>query len=251
MKRRLLPLCIGLLLTLTPGVVRAEVSVQLDAQGRVRRVVYVTRGSGPDAVIWGQMRGRIPLDVMLNPLGDTFGDLAPSISVNPVTGMPMVVWPQNVGNQKRLVYSTFVNKAWTAPVQIVRPDLMGSDQIEPRLVMDRKGVPYLFFTEAASPARILFLTMARGRWTRPLLVSDAEVDSRTPAVSLEDSDLRLSFATPKGSVVEMLSPGLLVESATSLMDSPIPPGAIPRPQPTNPNAPPTSGSGSDLLKNHR
>jgi hypothetical protein len=250
MNRRLLSLCVGLAVTVLPGIVRAEVSVQLDQQGRIKRVVYLTRGSGPNAVIWGQVRGRLPLEVMLNPIGDNLGDLAPAIAINPKTGVPMVVWPQNVGNQKRLVYSTWANDGWTAPLPIVRPDLLGSDQIEPRLVLDSEGVPYLFFTEAARPSRILFLTMSRGVWTPPVLVSEADVDSRRPAASLQDSGLRLSYSTPTGTVERVLSPGALIESATSLMDSPIPPGAIPKSQPPAPPGP-APGPGDDPIKYRR
>lgn len=250
MNRRLLSMCVGLVLVLLPAAARAEVSVLLDQQGRVKRVVYATRGSGSGAVIWGQVRGRLSLELMLNPLGDTFGDLAPSIAVDPTTGSPLVVWPHNVGNQKRLVYSTFANGAWTPPVSIVHPDLMGSDQIEPRLLVGTDGVPYLFFTEVARPARILFLTMSRGVWTPPILVSDADVDSRSPAASLLETGLRLTYATPAGPVARVLSPSLLVEGATSLMDSPIPPGVVPKSQP--PASPPGSDPGSgDLLKNRR
>ncbi|HYV85938.1 MAG TPA: LEPR-XLL domain-containing protein [Patescibacteria group bacterium] len=247
MNRRL-SLCLGLVLILLPAAVRAEVSVQLDQQGRVKRVVYLTRGSGAGAVIWGQVRGRLPLEVMLNPLGDNLGDQPPAIAVNPKTGAPMVVWPQNVGNQMRLVYSTFADKAWTPPVPIVRPDLVGSDQIEPRLLLDADGVPYLFFTEAAHPARILFLTMSRGTWTPPVLVSDAQIDSRRPAASLVESGMRLTYSTPAGAVEQVLSTTMLLESATSLMDSPIPPGAVPKP--TQPTVPPTNDPG-DLTKYRR
>jgi hypothetical protein len=250
MNRRVLSLCAGLVLVLIPAVTRAEVSVQLDQQGRVKRIVYLTRGSGAGSVIWGQVRGRLPLEIMLNPLGDNLGDLAPAIAVNPMTGAPLVVWPQNVGNQKRLVYSTFANRAWTPPVSIVRPDLMGSDQIEPRLLIGSDGVPFLFFTELARPARILFLTMSRGVWTPPVLVSDADVDSRRPAASLLSTDLRLTYATPAGNVERVMSTTLLIEGATSLMDSPIPPGMIPRTQPP-PAVPPSNGPGGDMTKNRR
>jgi hypothetical protein len=249
MNRRLLSLCVGLVLVLLPVLVRAEVSVQLDQHGGVKRVVYLTRGSGAGAVIWGQVRGRLPLEVMLNPLGDNLGDLPPAIAVNPKTGAPVVVWSQNVGNQKRLVWSTFANRAWTPPVPIVRPDLMGSDQIEPRLLVDAEGVPYLFFTEASRPARILFMTMSRGVWTPPVLVSDAEVDSRRPAAALLESGMRLTYSTPAGTVEQVLSTTMLVESATNLMDSPIPPGAIPKTQP--PAVPPGNEPGGDMTKYRR
>src|SRR5437867_12895120 len=112
MNRRLLSLCVGLVLFLLPAAARAEVSVQLDQQGRVKRIVYLTRGSGAGAEIWGQVRGRLPLEVMLNPLGYNLGDLAPAIALNPPTGAPMVLCPQNVRHHSRRVYSSFPNRTW-------------------------------------------------------------------------------------------------------------------------------------------
>jgi hypothetical protein len=248
MNRRSLSLSAGLLLMLIPAMARAEVSVQLDQQGRLKRVLYLTRGNGASAVVWGQVRARLPLDMMLNPLGDNLGDLPPAIATNPATGNPWVVWPQNVGNQKRLAFSAWDGKGWTAPVQIARPDLLGSDQVEPRLLFDKAGIPYLIFTEAASPARVMFMTLSHGVWTPALSLSEKLVDSRHPAAALQGSDLKLTFATPSGSVQQVVSTAVLMESATSLMDSPIPPGALPKP-------PDAGGSGSEppadvMIKHH-
>jgi hypothetical protein len=92
--------------------------------------------------------------------------------------------------------------------------------------------------------------MSRGVWTPPVLVSDADVDSRRPAASLLSTDLRLTYATPAGNVERVMSTTLLIEGATSLMDSPIPPGMIPRTQPP-PAVPPSNGPGGDMTKNRR
>jgi len=236
------------LLMLLPVMVQAEVSVQLDRQGRIRRVNVLTRESPARQVIWGQVRGRQPLQVLLNPLGDTYGDLAPVVTKHPATGHPWVVWPRNEGNQKRIVLSFWDGKSWTAPARIAPADLMGYDQLNPRLVFDAAGVPLLVYTEAAPDSRVLFATLARGVWTPPLLLSDRQVDSRTPSSVLQGSDLVVSYETPAGRVTRMLPTSYLVESAVNLMDSPIPPGA----QPTPPELP--GGGGEDPgepFVNHR
>jgi hypothetical protein len=186
--------------------------------------------------------------MMLNPLGDNLGDLPPSIAINPKSGNPWVVWSRNVGNQKRLAFSTWDGKGWTAPVLIAKPDLLGSDQVEPRLLFDTASVPYLLFTEAASPARVMFMTVSGGVWTPALGLSEKTVDSRHPTAALQGSDLKVTFATPSGSVQQVVPTATLMESATSLMDSPIPPGALPKP-------PDAGGSGSEppsdvLIKRH-
>jgi hypothetical protein len=234
MSRRGFLLSAGLLLVLLPAAARAEVSVLVDAKGRVKRVVYVTRDTGRSAVVWKQVRPRVPFESLLNPLGDTTGDLPPSIAIHPQTGRPWVVWPRNEGNQKRLVYSTWDGKAWTLPQRVAAPDIMGWDQIEPRLLFDPAGTPYLVFTEAARNGRILFSTVARGVWTPTLPLSDGTIDSRSPGAAVLGDDLKVTWSTPTGVVTKTLPTTALVERATSLMDSPIPPGSNPKPDDPEP-----------------
>jgi len=222
---------------LAPAVARAEVSVQVNGQGQVTRVVVVAKGSR----IWRQVRGHVPAAQILNPLGDTYGDLAPVIAIHPKTGHPWAVWPQNDGNRKRLVISSWNGTGWTDPVRIARSDLMGYDQTEPRLLFDASGVPYVFFTEGANDRRILFVTQVRGIWSPPLRLSATDVDSRTPLAVLVGDDIQLSFQTSAGTVTRMLPTTFLEISATNLMDSPIPPGYLPVPPPPggNPSDEPT------------
>jgi len=236
MSRRGVLLTAGLLLALAPAAVRAEVSVIVDGHGRVRKVVFMTKDGTRSSVIWKQVRPRIPLEELLNPLGDTTGDLAPTIAMHPQTGRPWVVWPRNEGNQKRLVYAVWEGKGWSVPQPVAIPDIMGWDQVEPRLLFDPEGTPYLLFTEASRNARILFTTLGRkGGWTPPLALTDGTVDSRGPLAALLGTDLKISWSTPTGTVTQVLSAASLLESA-NLMDSPIPPGSS-----TSPDQPPPSG----------
>jgi hypothetical protein len=224
---------------LTPLAARAEVSVQVNPDGSVKRVVLLTKGAS--GRIWRQVRGHVPAAQLLNPLGDTYGDLAPTIAVNPRTGQPWVVWPQNEGNRKRLVVSAWNGSAWTEPVRIAKSDLMGYDQTEPRLLFDAAGAPYVFYTEGASERRILFVTLSDRGWTPPLRLSESGVDSRTPTAVLDGGDVRIGFTTPTGPLTRTLSTTFLAESAFNLMDSPIPPGylPVPTPQPVGPTSDPT------------
>jgi hypothetical protein len=207
---------------LAPALARAEVSVQVNAEGKVVRVVTLTKGGR----IWRQVRGHVPAAQLLNPLGDTYGDLAPVIATNPRTGQPWAIWPQNDGNRKRLVVSAWNGFAWTDATRIARSDLMGYDQIEPRLLFDASGVPYVFYTEGARDRRVLFVTMARGVWTAPLRLSEENIDSRSPLALLNGDDITVSYQTPDGPVSRTMTTTFLAESAVNLMDSPIPPGYI-------------------------
>jgi hypothetical protein len=248
MRRRGVLLTAGLLLALVPATVRAEVSVIVDGHGRVRRVVYITKEGTRTSVVWKQVRPRVPLDELLNPLGDTTGDLAPTIAVHPQTGRPWVVWPRNEGNQKRLVYSVWEGKGWTPAQPVAAPDIMGWDQVEPRLLFDPEGTPYLLFTEASRKARILFTTLSRkGGWTPPLALTDGTVDSRGPLAALLGTDLKVSWTTPTGTVTQLLPAASLLESATNLMDSPIPPGSSTAPD----QPPPPDDPGGEPISKHK
>lgn len=226
---------------LAPLAARAEVSVKLTPDGKVARVVVLTNGGR----IWRQVRGHVAGPQLLNPLGDTYGDLAPVIATHPKTGQPWAVWPQNEGNRKRLVASSWAGTGWTEPVRIAKSDLMGYDQTEPRLVFDAAGVPFVFFTEGARDRRILFVTLSDRGWTTPLRLSEDRVDSSTPTALLIGGDLQLSFQTPAGPATRTLSAAFMTESAFNLMDSPIPPGYMPMPPPNNPG-----GTGEEPTDQH-
>lgn len=235
--RKVALVAFGVVVSLLPSFARAEVSVQLDVHGRFKRMVVLTRGNGAGLEIWKQMRSRVPAAWLLNPLGDTYGDLAPAIAIQPTSGLPVAVWAANEGNQKRLVYSRWDGTKWSAPVRIARLDPLGSDQIEPRLAFDAQGTPYVLYTEAGPVARVMFLTVTGDAWTPPLQVSDDGVDSRQPTLSLKGNDITIGFQTPAGPISRSLSQLSLVEALSNLMDSPIPPGNTP----TTPPSPPGGG----------
>ena len=229
MIRRLRVPLAGLILVLQPLLAHAEVSVQLDRQGNVKRVHILTAGSRRGSGIWSQVRPRVPLEHMLNPLGDTFGDLAPTIAMHPLTGTPWAVWPRNEGNQKRLMVSVWDGQRWTAPQTVAQADPMGYDQLTPHLVFDAEGRPYLVYGEKSPKSRVLFTTLVEGRWSPPLLLSDPRIDSSHPNAAIQEGDYRLLYRTPTGTSSLSIETSRLVDGAISLMDSPIPPGAQPGP----------------------
>lgn len=237
MNRRFAVVCVGLALSFAAGQARAEVSVRLDADGQFKRMVILTRSAGRP-VVWAQVRARLPLEQILNPLGDTYGDLAPSIALNPITGNPWAVWPHNEGNQKRLMVSYWTGARWSDPVALGGVDAMGDDQVEPRLVFDASGAPFVLYTEAARPARILVRVLEGGQWSRTIRLSAASADSRAPVASIAGDALSVGWTTPVGPVTKVLSASAVKLEGFSLMDNPIPPGASPpSPVPKNPGMP--------------
>ena len=73
-------------LLVLPSTALAEVSVMVDAHGHFKRLFYVTGGNGRSSFVWRQVRPNLSPELVLNPLGDTYGDAPPVIRISPVTG---------------------------------------------------------------------------------------------------------------------------------------------------------------------
>lgn len=210
---------------LLPSMVLAEVSVKLDHQGALKRVFYLTRGNGQRATVWGQVRPNLPLELMLNPLGDVHGDMPPTITLHPETGHPWVVWSMNVANQKRIAFSMWDGERWTAPARVVaNPGPFGWDQMDPVLAFDGEGLPYLVWWVDGQVDQVYFSTMVDRCWTPPYLISDDSQDSRHPSLSFEGPTVRIIYETPSGERTWSSDGRTLLQDASDLMDSPLPPG---------------------------
>lgn len=219
----------GLALTLLPGLIRAEVSVDLDRAGNVKRVVYLTRDRGVSPFVWRQVRPRVPSEQILNPLGDTLGDLKPLVRLNPADARPWAVWSMNLGGVKRIGFAAWGGKAWTAPRPITPENPYQWDEFDPRIAFDASGTPFVVWWSAEQVSKVYFSTMIAGVWTPPLLISDPAVDSRTPTIGVLDTTAFVTYQTPAGPVTAVYDAAILLKSAAQLMDSPIPPGFEPDP----------------------
>jgi len=219
-------------LLILPSTVLAEVSVQVDSHGNFKRYFYLTGGRGRSSFVWRQVRPNLSPELVLNPLGDTYGDGPPVIRTSPVTGYPWAVWPKNFGNIQQLAYSTWDGKRWTDPI-LVNPGmpLVYSDQT-PDLVFDNLGKPFLVWARAEQTAKIYFTTLIKGQWSPGFVLSDPTVDSRAPSITLNGKAAVVTFQTPGGSVTKVYESAILFNSAASLMDNPIPP--LDAPPPTAP-----------------
>jgi len=231
-------------LALLPSLALAEVSVQVDARGNYKRFCYLTHRKGLSRIVWAQVRPWLRTEVLLNPLGDNLGDLPPAISVSPVTRLPWVVWPKNFGNLKQLVFSTWDSNGsrWTDAGPITPGTPLVYDDLGPALAMDDAGTPYLVWWRAEQTSKIYFSTLVGGVWTPPLLISDQSLDGRSPSIALRGKTALITYQTPSGLVTRSFQTGVLVDSAASLMDNPIPPLGVP---PSPPDGGGVPGGGSD------
>lgn len=229
-------------LLLLPSLALAEVSVQLDGRGNYKRYWYLTLGRGR-AVVWGQVRPRLPQHLLLNPLGDTYGDKAPVIQVSPLTGRPWVVWPKNYGNIRQLAFATWEGARWTEPALVNPGAPLVYDDRDPALAIDAAGTLYLVWWRAEQTAKVYFSTLTERGWTPALLLSNPEVDSRTPSIALDGSTATITYGTPSGPVTMIVEASILVQSGASLMDNPIPPLLGPPSTPGGGDA----GTGADFV----
>ena len=69
-------------LLVLPSTVLAEVSVQVDSHGNFKRYFYLTGGGGKSAIVWTQVRPHLSPRLVLNPLGDSYGDGPPVIQIS-------------------------------------------------------------------------------------------------------------------------------------------------------------------------
>jgi hypothetical protein len=219
-------LILPLLLWLLPALAVAEVSVQVErSTGAVKRVFYLVRSTGARQIVWAQVRPGVPQSHLLNPLGDTTGDLAPVIRTHPQTGNPWVIWSMRVANQYQVGFSFWQGGAWLPPQRIVTsPDPYYYDEVQPSFAFDFAGNPYLVWERAEPTHKIYFSTMIGGLWTPPLLLSDPNLDSRQPSIEMQGTQARVSYVTSTGAVTLTYDASALLSSAANLMDTPIPPG---------------------------
>ena len=212
------------ILVLGPGQALAEVSVERNRDGSFRKVVALTRG-GRTPVVWRQVRPYLPLEVLLNPLGDTLGDLPPVIVAHPQTRRPWVFWSRNVANIKQLVQATWTDAGWTVPRAITGdPGPIPYDELDPAAAFDAAGTLYLVWWKEAPVSEVYFSTLIGCVWTPPLRLSAEGVDSRNPTLRLDGTRAVITYRTPGGPVTTVYETAILIESAASLMDSPTPPG---------------------------
>jgi len=212
-------------LLMLPTIAAAEVSVQLDDTGKVKRVFVLMPRRGGAQAVWSQVRTHAPLEQILNPLGDILGDLAPQIRTDPVSGNPWAMWSMNVANQKQVGYSFWTGTAWSVPRRIVtQPDPYYYDEINPSFALDLGGRPYAVWERAESAHAVYLSLMFQGVWTPPLLVSDEGVDTRRPTIELQGSSVVITYETAAGAQRRTYDSIVLLGIATKLMDTPIPPG---------------------------
>jgi hypothetical protein len=177
---------------------RAEVAALWPASGqpgtKVIGIKLMAIGDDPDPInptVWHQFSapgsGRVPL----NPEGEANGDGFPAMVSHPVTGALLVAWSKSTPGGFDVVFSRFVDGAWSVP-QVVAGGV--ANDLDPQLVVDDAGVVHLFYwQDGASPQVMRVQTADLVTWTAPQLVSEPGEDACRPAAAVFQGVLRVAY----------------------------------------------------------
>ena len=167
------------MLVLSPGPIRAEVSV--DPSESLASVIILGIIEGPDPipqVLWEPVRDVDPARY-LNPDGGIRGDGRPDVAIDPATGWPHVVWAYQTGGDHDIAYSRWTGAEWLDTVFLTSTTV---DELDPRIFIDDSEV-YVVWWEAGTE-RIWFVTQEfeGNGWMAPEMASPAQLSGRCPAI---------------------------------------------------------------------
>lgn len=186
--------CLGLLVVGLSDV-RAEISTQVDPDGKPNSIVIVTEvidSGDPIEVHWspvGDSGGR----VLLNPGGEADGDSHASILFDRSRDLAVAVWADAGPGGYDLVQSTFADGAWAEPVAIATTSAQEQD---PVLVHDRQtGVVHLLYWIDGSPARVAHRQAPEDltSWSEETIVSLPSQTACRPHAVLQGGSLHVVY----------------------------------------------------------
>jgi hypothetical protein len=203
---------------------RAEVSVETDAFGRYVRTVIMSQATVRQYRIWKIVRRNTWAHDPLNPEGDRTGDQYPALAENPANRRhPWAVWSRFRGGEYDLVWSQWRPGGWTAIAPVLEESGQGDD-LAPSLVFVPGGRPYVsWWRDEEGQGRVYLSFFLVTRWSDPIPVSDAGVDSRQPRVSVLDSgDIEVAYRVPGGTERRVVS----LNGGTTITDDLNPVGQV-------------------------
>ncbi len=185
---------------------RAEVSAEVDAYGTYVRTVVLSSASLRSLKIWTVARARAAMFQPLNPDGDLNGDLWPFIAENPYdANRPWVVWSRFNGRDYDLAWSRWTPAGWS-PVEWVEHATNLGDDMDPFVAIGPDSRPYVTWWRGENGiGRVYFSVFLATAWGPATPVSDPDVDSRSPVITVEpDGTIVVQFDTPGGPVTRRI-----------------------------------------------
>ncbi|MCP3982422.1 MAG: hypothetical protein GY716_24230 [bacterium] len=179
---------------------RAEVSARTDRDGNYVTTQVAPLGTGSSPQVWSVRSKRFQRSMVLNSRGDYFGDSWPKVFENSSAPYhPWVLWTRPAAGGLEMMYSRWNPGGWERPDFVQFNTTRGSDG-EPGVGFDEFGRPYLVWTRLEEGVgRIYVSVFLVTRWTDGFLVSDHDMDSRTPTIQVRgEGHLSIQFETSDG-----------------------------------------------------
>jgi len=186
---------------------RAEVSAQSDRRGNyiVTRVIPAGDAAEPD--IWTPVGKRFKRSAsILNPDGDTNGDLWPTVAENKIDrGHPWVAWSRFNGADYDLAWSRWTRASGWSDVSWVERSATVGDDLDPDIAFDFTGRPHMiWWREREGQGQIYLSSYVDGVWLLPQRISDAATDSRYPVIRIDrEGQLTIKYVVGGSTVLEV------------------------------------------------
>src|SRR5262249_52686205 len=116
----------------------------------------------------------------------------PSMLSDPVSGLIAVAWAKNFPSGYDVVFSRFVDGAWTVP-QIVAAG--PTNDLDPQLVIDASGIVHMFYwVDGMSPQVLHTQASAHfSSWSSPTVVSQPGEVACRPSGTVFQGTLRVAY----------------------------------------------------------
>jgi len=181
----------------------AEVRVRVRADGEYDSTLIIPGGARWRQGIWST-RARLGLrreSAVLNPLGDRFGDLMPSIGEN--TGAPfhpLAVWSRFNGNDYDLVFAAW-RYGWSAISRVTSESLSGDD-LNPNVAFSNAGRPLVAWWNRDledGHGTVYYSVFGRRGWVVPIKISADSVGGRQPTIEIGNGTIVIHYMSDDGS----------------------------------------------------
>jgi len=177
----------------------AEVRVRTRPDGEYLATTVVPGGPPWRPGVWSA-RARLSMGLrggsaVLNPLGDRFGDLIPTLEERAQPPHhPWAVWSRFNGTDYDLVYSSWTY-AWSSIRRVTREILRGDD-LNPSLAFTTVGQPLIAWENRDlddGHGSVYVSLFAAGNWTDPLKISDDSVGGRRPTIEITNDTIVIHY----------------------------------------------------------
>ena len=195
----------------------AEVRVRTGLDGEYDSTVIIPGGPPWRQGVWSsRSRGGLRRgSAVLNPLGDRFGDLYPSVGEqSQAPHHPWVVWSRFNGNDYDLVYSCWTY-AWRS-VSRVTSESLGGDDLDASVAFsdaDRPWVAWWNRDLEDGHGSVYYSIFAGTGWIDPIKISDDSVGGRHPTITAGAETMLIEYDSDDG-LVRMRHELALVDPST-------------------------------------